>query len=75
MYVVIVDFGVVVGASLLTRYRVENNVSFTDIHNPELVKRGEYLTRASDYVGCPHDYIQMKAIYLSYSVHLKVCYL
>lgn len=51
--VVIVGFSVAMGgASLLTRYRVENNVSFTDVHNPVLVQRGEYLARVSDCVGC-----------------------
>lgn len=51
----IIVAGVVVasgGAFLLTKFRAENNLSFTDINNPDLIKRGAYVALTADCAGC-----------------------
>ncbi|HGA5965048.1 TPA: cytochrome c [Salmonella enterica subsp. enterica serovar Java] len=53
--VILIIIGAVVatgGGAVLTYFRAENDVAFTDIHNAELIKRGQYIARASDCVAC-----------------------
>ncbi|HEC8924868.1 TPA: cytochrome c [Salmonella enterica subsp. enterica serovar Stanley] len=40
------------GGKVLVHFRAENNVVFTDIHNKDLISRGEYVARSSDCAAC-----------------------
>lgn len=50
---IIIGAGIAVGGgAVLTHFRADNNVAFTDIYNAGLISRGEYIARASDCVAC-----------------------